>query len=166
MIAAIFLFLRGNRDWLVPVLIGVCVVFALWKLNDAGYERGVRETNGAWDMRVAEANMLSAQTQTAMNENQLELTTKLDLQLGLLRSFRPAIIERVTHEIRSDVRYTDTACALTDGVFSEINRARAASGSAGIISLDLGSVRKAGSPDRSATGDVGDGRLELDTGLY
>ncbi|PZU59845.1 MAG: hypothetical protein DI547_05045 [Sphingobium sp.] len=113
------------RPFLPHVLAVALILGGVWWLQHIGYQRG-----------RADADADFARVQAAIRDNRERLETDLagkmtdgDRTLSSLISSidaddRTVIQPTITKEIVREARYSDPACAFTDGVFREINAAR------------------------------------------
>lgn len=122
------------RNWL-QIAIGAAVIFAVYKIDQNGYERAER---------AAQKREQAIQEQVANMEKRLiEQIGALDAALaGQVSQIdvteRTIVIPTITKEVASDPRFSDPTLGITRGMLDSINGARSLSSGAPVV--DSGAV--------------------------
>lgn len=106
----------------LPQILGAAAVLGgVWYIDHLGYERAQRDQQ-ALEQRLGE------KITTSING----IDTRLNDRLSKIDTTQHTVVQpAIIREIARDPRYSSAACSLTDGMWTAIGRARAASGSSG-----------------------------------
>lgn len=116
------------RPLLPHIAIAAAILFAIWRIDQNGYNRAKDQAEKAELERKNMELRLNAKIETAIGEglDQIETTARTAIS-EIDVTERTVVMPTITKEIRSDPRYTDPAAGISDGLLDSLNRARGAS---------------------------------------
>lgn len=130
-----------GRNWL-HIAIAAGLAFAVWKIDQNGYERAERHA-AEREARIVEE---VRQMEKRIAEQISEIDSDLAAQTSTIDATeRTIIVPTLTKEIARDPRFSDPAAGITDSVRNELNRARALSASPTV--LDSSAMPSGGNAD-------------------
>lgn len=150
--------------WKVAPYIGAALALgaAVWYLDHRGYQRAEQESIARENERKLQAatfailigrqaDGIEEAMQTKIGESDAKIVGALS---GLDITNRTVIQPTLVKEIRSEERFSDPAAGITDGMRSELNRARGLSRIHSCTTAADGSIECALSPAQPAAGQL------------
>lgn len=113
------------RAYGVHIAIALAILGGLWWVDHRGYSRGQADAEAARLERLEQTRELVKAIDVKLDQRLSHIETNLAGQLAAIDTEERTIVTpTITREILSDPRLSSPACAVSDSLLRELNRAR------------------------------------------